>query len=181
MRPLSWLLCDRPCRSNCGTPAEDGLARIFQKVLYVRVSAARPRHSPNGRFFPSLAPKPSCRGVVSRVLASRRRQVAASVVRLCCAMGSNVRSIVQSHKRPCDKNRIAEGRQSESARQAVYAKRCYTAESTVQRWSVDQTGRVPFTPIYLIPISPELSGNILLETSRTSRNFRTILDCSGSF
>ena len=50
---------------------------------------------------------------------------------------------------------------------------------------IDQTGRVPFTPIYLIPIPPELSGNIPLETSRNpwnlpdpSRLFRIILVAS---
>ena len=48
-------------------------------------------------------------------------------------------------------------------------------------WSMDQTGRVPFTPIYLIPILPELSGNIPLETSRNPGTFRTLLDYSGSF
>ena len=58
MRPLSSLQCDRPCRSNLGAPAEDGLARTFQKVLHVCVSAERPWHSPNSRFFPSSAPKP---------------------------------------------------------------------------------------------------------------------------
>ena len=63
-----------------------------------------------------------------------------------------------------------------------YAQRGVTLQKpTVQRWSDDQTGRVPFTPIYLIPILPEVSGNISLETSRNPRTFRTLLDCSGSF
>ena len=97
------------------------------------------------------------------------------------AMGSDVRSEAQSHRRPNDKDRIAEGRQSESARQAVYSKRCYTVEPTVQHWSIDQTGRVPFPPIYLIPILPELSCNISLKTSRNPGTFRTLLDYSGSF
>ena len=63
-----------------------------------------------------------------------------------------------------------------------YTQRSITLrEPTVQCWSEDQIGRVPFTPIYLIPISPELSGNILLETSRNPGTFWTLLDYSGSF
>ena len=37
MRPHSSLLCDRPCRSNFGTPADDRTCSDFSKVLHVRV------------------------------------------------------------------------------------------------------------------------------------------------
>ena len=93
-----------------------------------------------------------------------------SVVQFGRVIGSDVRSEAQSHRRPRDKDRIAEGMQSESARQAVYSKRCYIVEPTVQRWMIDQTGRVPFLPIYLTPTLRELSSNISLETSRKTRN-----------
>ena len=140
----------------------------------MRVSAARPRHSPNSRFLPSLAPKPLCRGVVSRVFTSRNRQDAASVVRLCRAIGSHVGSNAQSHKRLCDTIGSRKG-----GSQRVHSKQ-YVGQDVLhsrthsQHWSIDQTGRVPSIPIYLIPTLPELSSNIL------SRNFRTILVYSGS-
>ena len=71
VRPLSWLQYDSPCRSNFGTPAGDGLARIFWKVLHVRVSTARPWHCPQSDFLPFTAPKPDCPSVSTRVFASR--------------------------------------------------------------------------------------------------------------
>ena len=109
VRPLSALLCDRPCRSNFGTPADDQLVLCLPEGSSRLCFAARPRHSQNRRFLPSSASKPTCRGIVCRVLASQERQVAASIVQFRRAVGSNVRSNVQTHRRQGDNNRIVEG------------------------------------------------------------------------
>ena len=89
---------------------------------------------------------------------------------------------------PLRHNRIVEARQSASARQAVCSRRCSTAGTFVQRWSVDQEGRVPSTPIYRNPFLPEPSSNILSKTSRNleksaefSELFWIVLDPSRSF
>ena len=116
MRPHSSLLCDRPCRSNFGASTEDGLARTFQKVLYMRVSIAHPWHSQNCRFLPSSASKPSCRGIVARVLTSRRRQVA-PVVRIGRAIGSDIQS-----KRKHTDTLVTETGSQKGGSQRVHAK-----------------------------------------------------------
>ena len=182
MRPLSWLLSDRPCHSNCGTPAEDRLARTFQKILYVRVSTARPRHSLNGRFFPSLALKPSCCGVGTRVFCVSMT-TGGSVCRPDWSRNWQRRSEWKHNHT----NALAtKTRSRKGGNQRVHAKQYTQRGVTLQNplYNADRsirTGRVPFTPIYLIPTLLELSGNIPLETSKNPGTFRTLLDYSGSF
>ena len=59
--------------------------------------------------------------------------------------------------------------------QAVCQRRCYTAGTFSQHWSNDQIGRVPFIPIYLIPIS---SGTF---RQHPSRNLQKSAELSGLF
>ena len=109
MRPLSGLHCDRPCRSNFGSPADDRLVlRLPEGSLRARF-ATRPQHYQIHHFLPSSASKPDCHGIIFRGFVSRQQQEVASFVRICHVVSSNVQSSAQSRSRLGNSNRILEG------------------------------------------------------------------------
>ena len=136
------------------------------------------------RYFKSdvyLSGYPYCHGVVSQVFTFWNRQDAVSVVRLCRAISSNVRSNAQSHKRLCDTTGSWKGAIRECTPSTMPVNRCYTVEPTHNTGrSIIQAEYRPFLYIWN-PLFRNFPVTSSLETSRTSRNFRTILVYSGSF
>ena len=125
--------------------------------------------------------KLQCRGVDPQVLASQERQVAASVVQLRRAIGSNVWSNAQPHRRQGDSNRIVEG-SSQRVHAMQYAQEDVTLWNPWYNtgWSIKQEEYRP-----LLYIETHSFRNLLVTSFQklpeTSRTFRTILDHSKSF
>ena len=118
-RPHSTLQCDRPCRSNFGTPADDRLVLCLPESSSRARFAARPRHSPDPSLLAFLS---------SEINLSRRRfssipvsvMTGGSVCRPISSCNGQQRSELSTITQTPRRQKQDRGRgQSKSARQAV--------------------------------------------------------------
>ena len=126
-----------------------------------------------------------CRGIISRVIASRERQVATSIVQSRRASGSNIQSNAQSHRRHGDNNRIAEG-DGQRVHATQYASQKMLHCGTLLTTSVDRSDRK--STVHSYKTYTHFFRNFLvtplwepLETPETSGRFWAVPDHSRSY